>query len=82
MHLASVAEGPRTTIQIIPASAGAHAGLLGAFVIAVCDGLPCMVYRVTYSPGSGSRQFPPVRDGQIDRGTWWPGRRAAAEQRR
>lgn len=37
-HLAVLAERPRTTIQVIPASVGAHAGLLGAFVIAELDG--------------------------------------------
>jgi len=43
-HLADLAENPQTTIQVIPASAGAHAGLLGAFNIADLDGSPSMVY--------------------------------------
>jgi len=43
-HLTDLAENPQTTIQVIPASAGAHAGLLGAFNIADQDGSPRMVY--------------------------------------
>ena len=43
-HLAGLAENPQTTIQVIPASTGAHAGLLGAFHIADLDGSPGMVY--------------------------------------
>lgn len=44
-------EAPQTTIQIIPASAGAHAGLLGAFVIADLDGAASMVYLDTAAEG-------------------------------
>jgi transcriptional regulator with XRE-family HTH domain len=50
-HLADVAENPQTTIQVIPASAGAHAGLLGGFVIADLDGSPSMVYLETAAEG-------------------------------
>jgi transcriptional regulator with XRE-family HTH domain len=50
-HLADAAENPLTTIQIIPASAGGHAGLLGAFVIADLDGSPGMVYLETSAEG-------------------------------
>jgi hypothetical protein len=50
-HLADLAERPRMTIQVIPASAGAHAGLLGAFIIADLDGLPSMVYLETSAEG-------------------------------
>ena len=50
-HLACLAERPRTTIQVIPASAGAHAGLLGAFVIAGIDGSPGIVYLETSAEG-------------------------------
>jgi transcriptional regulator with XRE-family HTH domain len=53
-HLARAAERPRTTIQVIPASAGAHAGLLGAFVIAVRDGSPGMVYLETAAEGQAT----------------------------
>lgn len=50
-HLAALAENPQTTIQIIPASAGAHGGLLGGFVIADLDGSPGMVYLETAAEG-------------------------------
>jgi DNA-binding XRE family transcriptional regulator len=51
VHLADLAENPQTTIQVIPASAGAHAGLLGGFVIADLDGSPGMVYLETAAEG-------------------------------
>ena len=50
-HLADLAENPQTTIQVIPASAGAHAGLLGGFVIADLDGSPGIVYLETAAEG-------------------------------
>jgi transcriptional regulator with XRE-family HTH domain len=50
-HLADVAENPQTTIQVIPASTGAHAGLLGGFVIADLDSSPSMVYLETAAEG-------------------------------
>jgi transcriptional regulator with XRE-family HTH domain len=50
-HLADLAENPQTTIQVIPASADAHAGLLGGFVIADLDGSPSMVYLETAAEG-------------------------------
>jgi transcriptional regulator with XRE-family HTH domain len=50
-HLDALASRPRTTVQVIPASAGAHAGLLGAFIIADLDGSPSMVYLETSAEG-------------------------------
>ena len=50
-HLADLAGNPQTTIQVIPASAGAHAGLLGGFIIADVDGSPSMVYLETAAEG-------------------------------
>jgi hypothetical protein len=50
-HLVNLAGRPRTTVQVIPASAGAHAGLLGAFIIADVDGSPSMVYLETSAEG-------------------------------
>jgi transcriptional regulator with XRE-family HTH domain len=50
-HLADLAENPMTTIQVIPASAGAHGGLLAGFVIADLDGSPSMVYLETAAEG-------------------------------
>jgi hypothetical protein len=43
-RLAEVAEHPRTTIQVIR-SGGAHAGLLGGFIIADLDSKPSVAYR-------------------------------------
>lgn len=51
VHLADVTENLQTTIQVIPASAGAHAGLLGGFIIADLDGSPSMVYLETAAEG-------------------------------
>jgi hypothetical protein len=51
VHLADMAGNPLTTIQVIPASVGAHAGLLGGFVIAELDGSPGMVYLETAAEG-------------------------------
>jgi transcriptional regulator with XRE-family HTH domain len=51
LHLADVAELPKVSIQVIPASAGAHAGLLGAFVIADLDGSASIVYLETSAEG-------------------------------
>ncbi|HEY3732882.1 MAG TPA: Scr1 family TA system antitoxin-like transcriptional regulator [Streptosporangiaceae bacterium] len=50
-HLADVSENALTTIQVIPASAGAHAGLLGGFALADLDGSPAMVYLETSAEG-------------------------------
>ena len=49
-RLADLAEHPKTTIQVIQA-AGAHAGLLGGFVIADLDGKPPMAYLETAAEG-------------------------------
>ena len=49
-RLAEVAEHPKTTIQIIRA-AGAHAGLLGGFIIADLDARPPVAYLETAAKG-------------------------------
>jgi transcriptional regulator with XRE-family HTH domain len=49
-RLADAAEHPKTTIQVIR-SGGAHAGLLGGFVIADLDGRPPMAYLETAAEG-------------------------------
>jgi transcriptional regulator with XRE-family HTH domain len=49
-RLAELAEHPKTTIQVIQAG-GAHAGLLGGFVIADLDGKPPVVYLETAAEG-------------------------------
>jgi transcriptional regulator with XRE-family HTH domain len=49
-RLAEVAEHPKTIVQVIRAG-GAHAGLLGGFVIADLDGRPPMAYLETAAEG-------------------------------
>ena len=50
-HLADLADEAADHVQVIPASAGAHAGLLGGFIIADLDGSPGMVYLETAAEG-------------------------------
>ncbi len=38
-HLAEMADRPNVTVQVVPAEAGAHVGLQGAFAIASVDGV-------------------------------------------
>ena len=49
-RLAEVADHPKTTIQVI-GSGGAHAGLLGGFIIADLDGTPPVAYLETSAEG-------------------------------
>ena len=49
-RLAKAAEHPKTTIQVIR-SGGAHAGLLGGFIIADLDSRPSMAYLETAAHG-------------------------------
>jgi hypothetical protein len=49
-RLADLADHPKTLIQVIQA-AGAHAGLLGGFIIADLDGKPPMAYLETAAEG-------------------------------
>jgi transcriptional regulator with XRE-family HTH domain len=51
LHLTELAARPRITIQMVPAKAGAHAGLLGAIIIAGFDGAPDIVYLETSADG-------------------------------
>jgi transcriptional regulator with XRE-family HTH domain len=51
VHLADMAERPNITVQIVPASVGKHAGLLGAFAIAEFDDKPSIVYLETSANG-------------------------------
>jgi transcriptional regulator with XRE-family HTH domain len=50
-RLAERAEHPKTTVQVIPAAVGAHAGLLGAFVLAELNGSSATVYLETSAEG-------------------------------
>jgi len=51
VHLAGTAGRPNVTVQVIPYSAGAHSGLLGAFTVADSDGKAGSVYLE--SPADG-----------------------------
>lgn len=56
IHLAEMAERARTAIQVVPAEAGAHIGLLGAFAIAgMGDNNPGTVYLETPDEGQTSK---------------------------
>jgi transcriptional regulator with XRE-family HTH domain len=50
-HLADLSTRPKIGVQIVPSPVGAHAGLLGAFIIADLDGSPAMVYLETSAEG-------------------------------
>src|SRR5487761_230414 len=52
LHLARMADQPNITIEVIPYGAGAHSGLLGAFVIADFPDTPRIVYLETTNGGS------------------------------
>ena len=43
-HLLDVSERSTITVQVVPAEAGAHVGLLGAFFIAAFANAPGIVY--------------------------------------
>jgi hypothetical protein len=61
-HLADQADRPRITIQVVPARAGAHAGLLGALIIAGFDGAPDIVYLETSADGQVIDKFSVVAE--------------------
>jgi transcriptional regulator with XRE-family HTH domain len=50
-HLVELSRHPNITIQLVPYSAGAHSGLLGAFVIAELDDSPPIAYLETAAEG-------------------------------
>ena len=50
-HLVDLSARPKVGVQVVPLSAGTHAGLLGAFIIADVDGSPGMVYLETSAEG-------------------------------
>jgi transcriptional regulator with XRE-family HTH domain len=56
MHLVQVSARPNVTVQVVPYSAGAHSGLLGAFVIAEFDDDPGIVYLDTAIDGQTAEE--------------------------
>jgi hypothetical protein len=50
-HLEKTTHRPKVAIQVVPFEAGAHAGLLGAFVIASFDGTSDIVCLETAASG-------------------------------
>jgi len=51
MHVADMAELPNVNVEIVPASAGAHIGLLGAFAVAEADDKTRVGYLETVTNG-------------------------------
>ena len=49
-HLMDVSDRYKITVQVVPVTAGAHVGLLGAFAIAAFENAPGIVYME--SPGT------------------------------
>jgi len=56
LHLAEMAERPNITVEVIPYAAGAHSGLLGAFVIAEFKDAPSIVYLESAAGGQISEE--------------------------
>jgi transcriptional regulator with XRE-family HTH domain len=50
-HLSQISRRPNITVEVVPYSAGAHSGLLGAFVIAEFDDAPAIAYLETAAEG-------------------------------
>jgi transcriptional regulator with XRE-family HTH domain len=44
IHVADMAERPNISVEVVPASTGANAGLSGGFQLASCDGAPDVLY--------------------------------------
>jgi transcriptional regulator with XRE-family HTH domain len=55
-HLLDVSDRLRITIQVVPAGAGAHAGLLGAFAIAGFGDAPGLVYLESPDQGQTTQR--------------------------
>lgn len=56
LHLAGMSERPRVSIQVLPASIGAHVGLLGAFLcLGFADDTPGIVYMESPDQGMTSK---------------------------
>jgi transcriptional regulator with XRE-family HTH domain len=51
LRLADSSCRPSITVQVVPAEVGAHAGLMGAFIVAGFDGAPSILYAETAVEG-------------------------------
>jgi hypothetical protein len=51
LHLADASCRANITVQVVPGEAGAHAGLLGAFIVAGFESAPSIVYAETAVEG-------------------------------
>jgi hypothetical protein len=56
MYLAEMSGRPNITIQVVPYTAGAHSGLLGAFIIAEFDDAPGSVYLESPADGQTAEE--------------------------
>src|SRR5262249_20092756 len=56
VHLAQMSERPNITVEVIPYAAGAHSGLLGAFVIAEFSDAPSIAYLESGAGGQISEE--------------------------
>ena len=52
LHLADVSCRPNITVEVVPYGAGAHSGLLGAFVVAAFEDAPAIGYLETAAGGT------------------------------
>jgi hypothetical protein len=51
VHLAEMSRRPNVSVEVVPYGAGAHSGLLGAFVVAEFEDAPAIVYLETAAGG-------------------------------
>lgn len=56
LHLVQMSARPNITIQVVPYSAGAHSGLLGAFIIADFDDAPGTVHLESPADGQTAEE--------------------------
>jgi transcriptional regulator with XRE-family HTH domain len=91
MHLVEMSLRPNVTVELVPYSAGAHSGLLGAFVIADFGDAPSIAYLETAAEGQTIEEpsvvakialtFDTLRSEALPRGASRDAIRKVAEQR-
>ena len=65
-HLMDMSARPSVAIQVVPASTGAHAGLLGAFALASMDGTPDILYLDTAVQGQTVHRPGASQESRVD----------------